>query len=183
MRCPFSSIELEWNACVMVTSNSPTFCVPPLPMGRVSSSKPLLSIQRHVSKIATICGLCCFANASKSPKWSEWACERKITSSRGTFFSASGHLGLVITHGSISATWPDRVVSENVLWPKYVSLLPLLSSMWHLGRQAVGVKRKVTSAAARRPLPEASHESPPQTFLGCRHPGSVRPDVRLWSRK
>src|SRR5258706_8953107 len=44
----------------MVTSNSPTFCVPPFPIGLVWFSNPLLPIHKHVSKIATICGLCCF---------------------------------------------------------------------------------------------------------------------------
>jgi hypothetical protein len=27
------------------------------------------------------------------------------------------------------------VVSENVLWPKYVTRLPFISSMWHLWRE------------------------------------------------
>src|ERR1700720_489881 len=122
----------------MVTSNSPTFCVPPFPIGFVSFSNPLLPIHRHVSKIATICGLCCFASSSRSPRWSECACERKITSSLGTFFSLSGHIGLVITQGSINATCPEAVVSENVLCPKYVMRLPFMSSMLHLGRECTG---------------------------------------------
>jgi hypothetical protein len=33
-------------------------------------------------------------------------------------FSAAGHTGLLITHGSMIATCPDGVVSENVLCPK-----------------------------------------------------------------
>src|SRR6267142_1955574 len=117
----------------MVTSKSPTFCVPPLPIGLASSSNPLVPSHKQVSKMATIWGLCCLARANKSPKWSECACERKITSSLGTFFSFSGHIGLVMTHGSINATCPEEVVSEKVLCSKYVTRLPFKSSMWHLG--------------------------------------------------
>src|SRR5215467_12731156 len=112
----------------MVISKSRIFCEPPFPIGQVSCSKPLLSIHRHVSKIAAILGRCCLASANKSPKWSVCACVRKIASSRGILFSSSGHQGFVITHGSINATCPEGVVSENALWPRYVMRLPLVSS-------------------------------------------------------
>src|SRR5579859_2541749 len=113
-------MELEWNACVMVTSNSPTFWDPPFPMGQDSSPNPLLPSQRYVSKLATIFGLCFLASSRRSPKWSECPCVRKITSRRATFFNAAGHTGFVITHGSISDTCPDGVITEKVLCPKYV---------------------------------------------------------------
>src|SRR6266446_9985684 len=116
----------------MVSSNSPIVCEPPLPMGQVSSSNPLLSIHKHVSNIAAIFGLNCLAKARRSPRWSVCAWVRKIASKRATFFKASGHHGFVVTHGSIKATWPEGVVSENVLWPKYVMRLPLVLSMRNL---------------------------------------------------
>src|ERR1700747_3682007 len=43
------------------------------------------------------------------------------------FFRRWGQTGFVMTHGSINATCPPGVVSENALWPKYVILLPFRS--------------------------------------------------------
>src|SRR5712691_7535831 len=51
----------------MVISKSPIFCEPPLPIGQVSCSKPLLSTHRHVSKTAAIFGLCCLAKPEDRP--------------------------------------------------------------------------------------------------------------------
>src|SRR5438270_4593439 len=118
----------------MVISKSPILCDPPFPIGQVSSTKPLLSIHRQVSKLAAILGRCCLASASRSPRWSvcEWV--SKIASSLDTFFNSSGHQGFVITQGSISATCPDGVVSEKVAWPKYVIRLPLVLSTVTPGR-------------------------------------------------
>src|SRR5207249_8261045 len=85
--------------------------------------------------IAAILGRCCVASASRSPRWSVWAWVRKIASSRAMVFSSSGHHGFVITQGSISATCPDDVVRENVLWPKYVIRFPLVLSTLNLERK------------------------------------------------
>ena len=52
-----------------------------------------------------------------------------MASNRDSFFSASGHQGFVVTHGSIKATWAEGVVRENALWPKYVMRLPFVLSM------------------------------------------------------
>src|SRR5437763_15006946 len=43
-------------------------------------------------------------------------------------FTSSEPHGFVSTQGSMSATCPECVVSENVAWPKYVSRFPLVPS-------------------------------------------------------
>src|ERR1700680_4243796 len=139
-------------------------------MGEVSFSNPLLSSQRHVSKIATIFGRCCFASASRSPKWSVCAWLKKITSSLDTLRSDGGHAGFVATHGSMIATCPDGVVSENVLCPKYVIRLPFKSSI-----DAPPFFRFVLNRSATFParlpihLPPAARGSPLHTAPGPSH--------------
>ncbi len=151
----------------MVISKSPIFCEPPFPIGQVSSTKPLPSIHRQVSNIAAILGRCRLASASRSPRWSVWAWVRKIASSRSMLFSSSGHHGFVITQGSISATCPDDVVRENVLWPKYVIRFPLVLSTLNLQRKP----------DPRAPTGISCNGAAP--FLGCgAHPSGT---TRLWS--
>ncbi len=112
-------------------------------------------------------GRCRLASASRSPRWSVWAWVRKIASSRSMLFSSSGHHGFVITQGSISATCPDDVVRENVLWPKYVIRFPLVLSTLNLQRKP----------DPRAPTGISCNGAAP--FLGCgAHPSGT---TRLWS--
>jgi hypothetical protein len=84
---------------------------------------------------------------------------RKITSSRGTlFFSRGGQAGLLITHGSISATWPDGVVTENVLWPKYVIRFPWVLSINRLRLEILAGGKAYRICGAKLALfPDASN--------------------------
>src|SRR3979490_1276391 len=96
-----------------------------------------------------------------------------MTSRRGTLFSFSGHAGLVITHGSMRATCPEEVASENVLWPKYVIRLPLVSSVIPPHERNL----------ARATIFRAACESPLRRFPACLRRGGGRSGAHPSRRK
>src|SRR6266478_3643544 len=148
---PSSSMELECIAWVMVTLKSPTCCEPPLFMGEMSFSKPLPPSHKQVSKFAISLGRNSFAIATRSPRWSECAWVRKIASTRASFFRFSGQRGLVFIQGSMSATWPEGVVTEKVLWPKYAMRLPFKSSIKYLSKLELPEKAKTNVGSEQYP--------------------------------
>src|SRR5436309_12387614 len=108
-----------------------------------------------------------------------------MASNRDSFFSASGHQGFVVTHGSIKATWPEGVVSENVLWPKYVMRLPFVLSMRNSGGDSYKTTYWVLIAqfgVSWNPGPEAFESLIHTRPAGLRRT-YVRPACRLCRRR
>src|SRR5437660_1536746 len=109
-----------------------------------------------------------------------------MASNRSNFFKAFGHHGFVVTHGSIKATWPEGVVSENVLWPKYVTRLPVVLSIFSLSNSFQHIV-KFGSARARLGVSwnrgPAAFEWPPRRRPAGLHRTYVPPACRLCRRR
>src|ERR1700722_14278735 len=149
-----SSMPQECTALTMVTSISPTFCVPPLFIALVPAT-PFDSSQAQSSKIPTTCGLNFFPNSTASAMWSKWPWVTSMVSMRSNFLSFSGHIGLVRIQGSMRTTLPSGVWMRKAAWSSHVSLFPRVLNMMRSPRSILmldageGQKRRLLSGLRR----------------------------------